>query len=504
MNARPIDSDSAHDAEASTGHRWIQAEVTEVHDVVVVGAGSAGLAAAVAASDAGARRVLVLEKAPEAGGNARFSHTGFRATYGGPADIRAFVPELDEQRAVLPGYSVRQYAADLDRATGGRIDPALRDRLARDSAGALRWMRSLGILFGLNRSVAAGGREHFEPGLVLAAGGEGGGPALIDRWLELAAGRGVELRLRCAVQDVVPEGVVAAGELVRARSVIVCSGGFQASSRLCAEHLGPDAQRAVVRGSRHDTGEVLEALLRRGAGRAGSWDLAVTAPVDADSAAVEAGNRMNRYSYPYGITVDRDARRFFDEGAGGPADTYGAVGRAILARPGGTAFQLFDAAGARLLKAYAYRYARPVRAETIRALAQGTGLDPDGLERTVGAYNDAARTDAPFDPTRPDGLATRGIDPPKSNWALPLREPPFSAYAVTGGLTFTLGGLRIDDRARVLDEAGAPLDGLYASGDAVGLFHGGYPSGAGQTRNVVFGRLAGAGAASTSRARETA
>lgn len=482
--------------------------MTEVHDVVVVGAGSAGLAAAVAASDAGARRVLVLEKAPEAGGNARFSHTGFRAAYGGPADVRAFVPQLDRERAVLPGYSVRQYAADLDRATGGRIDPALRDRLARDSAGALRWMLALGIPFGLNRSVSADGREHFEPGLVLAAGGDGGGPALVARWLELAGARGIDLRFGCAVQDVVPAGVVAAGELVRARAVIVCSGGFQASSRLRAEHLGPDAQRAVVRGSRHDTGEVVEALLRRGAGRAGSWDLAVTTPVDAHSAAVEAGNRMNRYSYPYGITVDRDARRFFDEGAGGLADTYGAVGRAILARPVGTAFQLFDAVGARLLKAYAYRHAQPVRADTIRALAAGAGLDPDAFERTVAAYNDAARAEAPFDPTRPDGLAARGVDPPKSNWALPLREPPFTAYAVTGGLTFTLGGLRIDDRARVLDGAGAPLGGLYASGDAAGLFHGGYPSGAGQTRNVVFARLAGAGAATwartSPRARETA
>ena len=477
--------------------------MTEVHDVVVVGAGSAGLAAAVAAWEAGARHVLVLEKAPEAGGNACFSHTGFRAAYAGPADVRAFVPELDEARVALPGYSIPQCAADLDRATAGRIDPALRDRLARDSAAALRWMLALGIPFGLNRSVVAAGRRHFEPGLVLAAGGEGGGPALVARWLELAAVRGIEVRLRCAVQDVVPEGVVANGELVRARAVIVCSGGFQASGRLRAAHLGPDVRRAVVRGSRHDTGEVVEALLRRGADRAGSWDLAVITPVDADSAPVEAGNRMNRYSYPYGITVDRDGRRFFDEGAGGLADTYGAVGRALLARPGGTAFQLFDAVGTRLLKEYAYRHAQPQRGDTIRALAAAAGLDPDALERTVAAYNDAARADAPFDATRPDGLATRGIDPPKSNWALPLREPPFAAYAVTGGLTFTLGGLRIDDRARVLGQGGAPLDGLFASGDAVGLFHGGYPSGAGQTRNVVFARLAGAGAA-RSRERGTA
>ena len=458
-------------------------------DVVVAGAGSAGLAAAVAAHEAGARDVVVYEKAPEAGGNARFSHTGFRAAYAGPDDVRPF--GIDTARLALPGYSEREYADDLDRATGGRIEPALRDRLAADSLAALRWMQGLGIRFVPTRSVTVDGREHFEPGLVLAA------EALVDRWLELAAERGIAVRYGCAVEDVVPGGVVAGGRLVRARAVIVCSGGFQAGERLRARHLG--LARAVVRGSRHDTGELLEVLVARGAARAGSWGEAVISPVDADSPPVEGGNRMNRYSYPYGITVDRDARRFIDEGAGRLADRYGTVGAAILARPGGTAFQLFDGAVARLLKHYAYRHARAITAGSVRELAVAVGLDPDALERTVADYNDAPRTGAAFDPARPDGLATRGLDPPKSNWALPLREPPFSAYAVTGGLTFTLGGVRVDDRARVLDEAGAPLPGVFATGDVVGLFHGGYPSGAGQSRNVVFARLAGAGAAATAR-----
>jgi tricarballylate dehydrogenase len=211
---------------------------------------------------------------------------------------------------------------------------------------------------------------------------------------------------------------------------------------------------------------------------------------------------MNRYSYPYGITVDLDAQRFFDEGRGGLAETYGAVGREILGRRNGIAFQLFDAAGERLLKAYAYRHATPARAQTVRALAAAIGLDANAMERTVASYNAACPVDAPFDPGRRDGRATQGLHPPKSNWALALREPPFSAYAVTGGITFTLGGLAVDDRARVLDRAGAPLPGLFATGDVIGLFHGGYPSGAGQTRNVVFARLAGAGAAAMSRAPE--
>jgi tricarballylate dehydrogenase len=463
------------------------------YDVIVVGAGSAGLAAAVAASEAGARRVLVLEKDEHAGGNARFSHTGFRAAYDSRDEIRTFVGDVSDLE--LPGYSVTRYSDDLDRATGGRIDPALRDRLAGDSAAALRWMRTLGIPFVLNRSLEVGGARRFEPGLILAADG------LVGHWLRIAVERGIELRLGSAVEDVViGRGVVAAGRLVRARAVIVCSGGFQASPELRAVHLGSAA--GVVRGTRHDTGEVLEALIAHGAGRAGAWDQAVITPVDAASPQAEGGNRMNRYSYPYGITVDLHAQRFFDEGAGGLAETYGAVGRQILARPGGVAFQLFDAAGERLLKAYAYRHASPARARTLRGLAAATALDPVALARTVADYNAACPEEAPFDPALPDGRATQGLRPPKSNWALPLREPPFSAYAVTGGLTFTLGGLAVDDRARVLSSAGEPMRGVFATGDAIGLFHGGYPSGAGQTRNVVFARLAGAGAAAMSTAPE--
>jgi tricarballylate dehydrogenase len=489
----------------------VSGPVTERSDVVVVGAGSAGLAAAVAAADAGAERVLVLEKAErrEAGGNARFSHTGFRATYDGADDIRPFLPELAPERLArlaLPGYSVADFARDLDAATDGRIDPALRDRLAADSAPALRWMRDLGIPWGLNRSIELDGREHFEPGLVLAA--DGGGPELIAQWMELAQRRPIAFRFGAAVEDVLVDdgavrGVVVGGDGLRRRisadAVIVCSGGFQASMRLRRLHLGATAGHAVVRGSRHDTGEVIDALLRRGAARDGSWELAVTSPVDADSPPYEGGNRMNRYSYPFGITVDRDGRRFFDEGAGGIADTYGAVGRQILARPGGIAWQLFDAAGEKLLKTYAYRYAEAVRADSIRALAEGAGIDPAGLERTVREFNAAVRSDVPFDPSRADGAGTTGLEPPKSKWARPLEQPPYSAYAVTGGITFTLGGLRIDAQARVLDVGGSPIDGLFASGDAVGMFHVSYPSGAGQTRNVVLSRLAGAGAAATAR-----
>jgi tricarballylate dehydrogenase len=375
--------------------------------------------------------VLVLEKARVAGGNARFSHTGFLSAY-----------SAEDFEIPLPGLSVEELSSYLAR---WMRDPALRGVLARDSWPALAWMRSVGVSFEYNRNVGG----VFEPGLILAA------RALVATWLRIG---GFTLRLGCAVEDVLPgRGVVVGGELVRAPAIIVASGGFQASPDRRLLHLGTAA--GVVRGAREDTGEVLDALLAHGAARAGSWSEAVITPVDAASPPVEGGNTMNRYSYTHGITVDLDGERFFDERAGGLADTYSTVGRAILERPGGVAWQLFDAAGEARLKHYAYRHATPVRADTIPELASRTGLDPDALARTVEAS---------------------GV----------LSTPPFSAYAVTGGITFTLGGLAIDAHARVLDTNGDPLPGIYATGDALGLFHGGYPSGAGQTRNVVFARRA--------------
>jgi tricarballylate dehydrogenase len=479
-------------------------------DVIVLGGGSAGLCAAAAAALAGARRVTVLEKGSrdQAGGNAFYSHTGFRAPYDA-GSIEPFLAELPSDRRsrlVLPGYSVADFARDLDAATGGRIDRGVRDRFAANAGPTIEWMRRLGIPWTLNRSIERADGEHFEPGLVLAAGHGGGGRDLVEAWLRIAAELGIEvwfdapavgIRLDPAMGHAVTVGAggPAAGRTLHARSLIAAAGGFQASADRRARFMGPAYAQVAVRGTPNDTGEVLEMLLAEGAGRDGTWADAVVSPIDADAPIVAGGQDMNRYSWTWGITVDRAGRRFFDEGAGHAAEVYGYVGRYIVERAGDVAFQLFDATGLPYVKTYAYRHAREYRSDTISGLADAAGIDPTGLARTVAAFNAAVVADRPFDPTDLDGRHTVGVDPPKSNWATALETPPFVAYRVRGGLTFTLGGLRIDADARVLDEAGAPLPGLFATGDILGILHGNYPGGAGQTRNVVFGRLAGEGAA---------
>jgi tricarballylate dehydrogenase len=187
--------------------------------------------------------------------------------------------------------------------------------------------------------------------------------------------------------------------------------------------------------------------------------------------------------------------RFFDEGEAESVYTYAKTGWAVLSEPGGVAYQLYDQTMAGLLNEDYTTYAEPVEAPTLAELAVKLGIEPRILEHTVEEFNAAVQDDVPLDRTRRDGRSTLGVTPPKSNWATRIATPPFRAYAVTAGITFTFGGLKVDSVARVISNMGVPITGLFASGDIVGLFFHNYPSCTGQTRNIVFSRLAGAGAA---------
>jgi tricarballylate dehydrogenase len=199
-----------------------------------------------------------------------------------------------------------------------------------------------------------------------------------------------------------------------------------------------------------------------------------------------------RQSYPLGIVVNRDGRRFLDEGADFRNYTYARYGREILRQPGGIAFQLFDAKTRPLLRREEYD-STPITgasAVTLGELADRLGIDRGGLEKTVRSFN-AAIVDRPFDPALKDGRRA-SVEPPKSNWALALNTPPYYGYAVSCGITFTFGGLHVDERARVLRRDGPPLPGLFAAGEIVGgLFSGNYPGGSGLTAGAVYGRIAG-------------
>lgn len=483
------------------------------YDVVVVGSGNAGLSAAHAAREQGAR-VCVLEKAPTewVGGNTYFTAGAIRMPYASAEQLRPLVGELDEDRIELPPYSEEDFLADMRRVTRGRCDEALAGVLVGEAFDTVRWLHGKGIRLRLmheRQAYRSNGKLRFWGGL--AVGAVGGGQGLVEQHLAAARRDGIELRAATPVVGLLHKDGRVRGVRCRhdghefdicAGGVVLASGGFEADPRLRAAHLGPGWDLAKVRGTPYNTGEVLMMALQAGAQPYGNWSgchsiaWERSAPPFGDR---ELTNRFSRQSYPIGIVLNERAERFVDEGADFRNYTYAEYGAAILEQPGGVAFQLFDGKTAPLLSAIDYEHEgnSGVRAGTISELARALGLDPVKTARTVQEFNAAVRPGR-FDPAIKDGKGTEGIAPPKSNWAQPLDTPPFIGYPVACGITFTFGGMRIDTAGRALDRQDLPIPGLHAAGELVGgLFYSNYPGGSGLTAGAVFGRRAGATAART-------
>ncbi len=493
------------------------------YDVVVVGAGNAAFSAAHAAAERGGR-LLVLEKAPREsmGGNSYFTAGAIRTTHNGLEDLRPLLEDLSDEQAAateLDPYTPEDFMADMVRVTDGRCDPDLTKIMVYESADTVRWLHEKGLRFRLmydRQSFVVDGKQRFWGGLVL--GTVGGGKGLIEQHVRAAEEEGVEVRYGSPVVGLLEDedgsirGVVSRApdgrEEVEAEAVVLAGGGFESDPRMRAAYLGPQWDVAKVRGTQHNTGEVLRMALDAGAQPYGNWSGCHSIAWDAAAPPTgdwELTNLFSKQSYPLGIVVNRESKRFLDEGADFRNYTYAKYGAEILRQPGALAYQIFDAKTEPLLRQDEYSAPGVSRheAQTITKLAVKLGLDPEALKRTVDEFNAAVGPEA-FDPSAKDGKRTQGIEPPKSNWALPIDEPPFYGFAVTCGITFTFGGLRVDDAARVLDGSGRPIRGLYAAGELVGgLFYHNYPGGSGLTSGAVFGRRAGHAAASIA-ARSTA
>lgn len=482
-------------------------------DVVVVGSGNAGASAALAAREAGAR-VLVVEKAPSAwtGGNSYFSAGAIRTTYGSLDDVRSLLDLTDREADSIdiPSYSAADFRADLHRLTQGRADPALAGIVADEAAAAVEWLARAGVTWRLlqeRQSFVVDGRRRYWGNLVI--GSDGGGRGLVEAELRAMARAGVEIWYGSPFLDFHRQEDRIAGAIVvhddrrlvvGAGAVVLASGGFEADARQRAGMLGPGWDLAKVRGTPYNTGEVLFTALAAGAAPEGHWSGCHAISWDAAAPATgdrEMTNRYSRQAYPFGLMVNQEGRRFVDEGADFRNYTYARYGARVLEQPGARAYQLFDARTVGYASTVDYDTATRSRAEapTIEALADALGIDRATLAGTVETFNQATGP-AAFNPTIKDGKSTVGLDIPKSNWAQPLTAPPFVAFAVTCGITFTFGGLRITTDGAVVGIDGRPLDGLFAAGEvAGGLFYHNYPGGSGLTAGTVLGRRAGQAAA---------
>ena len=477
-------------------------------DVLVVGAGNAAMAAAVAAREQDVK-VVVLEKAPKSqrGGNSALT-VHMRFPYRGMRDLEpllADVSDADKQSLAerVGDYTESDYYDDIMAVTDGQSDPTLANILVSNAYETVLWMRLYGH---------AWIPSHESPTSANVVSFDGGGYAMQERWFRAADRLGIPVQYETkAVELLQDRAGVVTGVLARtgdrdvrydSRAVILACGSFESSPEMRARFLGPGWGKVKLRGVPFNTGDGLNMALGLGAQRYGSWSTCHASPQDSNRPKYDvpgpgvSGVYWSRYSYPFGIMVNVDGRRFIDEGETWRGLTYAKTGRAILAQPKGIAFQIFDAEQRRRGVIRGYEDATVFKSNTLEALANDLGIrDARAFLETVREFNDSIKVDG-FHPFRLDGKSTSGITPPKSNWALPIASPPFEAYPTICGMTFTYGGLKITPSAEVLHETDRIIPGLYAAGEMVGgLWHDNYPSGGGMMAGTVFGRIAGTKAA---------
>jgi tricarballylate dehydrogenase len=450
-------------------------------NLIVVGQGAAGLAAALSAAEEARGRgwpikVTLAEKAEEgeAGGNTRWS----------PSYMRMASPERVEQN----------FVHDMLEATKFQGDETYFARLAQEAPTTVKWIASHGIEFIQPTYYLAKGPPRIQPA--------GGGPAIVQALTRAAKLAGVVFHFNCVAREITSEGGRVTGlvveqngtrEILAADAIVLACGGFQGNGDMMRAHFGEGAQtmRLISPGTRFNTGDGIKMAMRLGADPSGDWNGMHAEPVDARS----KNSAPVVLVYPYGIVVDKNGRRFFDEGGGLVHETWEWFARDThFKTPGSIAYAILDS---RLFGIADYQRAirsevPPVRAETLVELAQRIGVDANNLAVTVAAYNAACLGDQnTFDATRCDGLAAaRTLKPPKSNWARAVSAPPFLAYPLVGAVAYTFGGLATDDRARVLRD-GAPTPGLFAAGEITGHFYATAPNAVSVLRAFVFGRIAG-------------
>jgi tricarballylate dehydrogenase len=462
--------------------------VTVEHDVLVIGGGNAALCAAMEARRF-VSRVLVLERAPEhmRGGNTR--HT---------RNIRC---AHDCSDSYFSGpYSDDEFFDDLVGVTGGPANRELALYTIRESHKLPAWISE----HGANWQQPLAGTLHLGRTNRWFLGG---GKALLNAYYRTAQRMGISVRYNATVEDLlIEDGSFKAAvlkseppELIRARAIVIAAGGFEANLGWLKKYWGDAADNFIVRGTPYNDGLVLANLLAKGAKPIGDPKGVHAIAVDARAPKFDGGIVTRLDSIPFGIVVNRDARRFYDEGENIWPKRYAIWGQLIASQPGQIAHCIVDS---KTINSFLPPLFKPFRADSLEGLARALSLDPNIFRDTVAAYNRAAAGNAKIRMEVLDGACTKGLDPAKSNWALPIDRAPFYGLPLRPGITFTYMGVTVNERAQVVDRTDRPFKNVFAAGEIMSgnILTKGYLGGFGLTIGSVFGRLAGSEAGAHARA----
>ena len=484
---------------------------TNYADVIIVGTGNAGFAAAVSASENGAK-VLMLEKASEdyMGGNSaltihmRFAYNSFsdllplvkddKQTYN-----KLYNKKLQELSEVVTEYTESDYLKDIMNVTSGKSDKILSKELVTNSLPTIKWMNKLGHLWSPTF-------DNPTSANVVSFNGKGYG--LIQRWKNIALNKGVNIKYNHQVIDLIKNnediisGVVAKtnneNKIYYANSVILACGSFESNAQMRAKYLGEQWRNVKLRGIPNNTGEGLEMAISHGAIPYDDWSTCHASPQDINRPDYDlpgenkSGDYWSRYAYPFSIMVNINGNRFIDEGETWRGLTYAKTGKAILEQKNNMAFQLFDSKHVKAGVLKKYKNPTKYQAGTLIDIANKIKItDKENFINNINTFNKAVQS-GNYNPHKLDGKKVKNIFPSRSNWALPLDNPPYLAYPVICGMTFCYGGLKTSINGELINKNGDIINGLYAVGEMLGgLWHNNYPSGGGMMAGAVFGKNAG-------------
>ena len=483
--------------------------------VVIVGSGNAALSAGIAALEKGAD-VTIYEKADKkmAGGNTKYTAGAMRFSYDNGKQLINLLENPNDQKIKntdFGSYTKEKFEKDLLNFNDGRSLSYEQKVLVSKSLETIQWLSSHNVKFVpiySRQSFFKDGKHVFWGGLTLASENEGVG--LFEQELAAFLSLGGKIFYENPVKNLIHEngnviGIYLENKEILADSIILASGGFEANEELRESYLGANWINAKVRGTPHNTGDGLKMALDIGALKHGLYDGCHATPMDLymknyGGLDLEPNERKNyrKICYFLGIMINSKGKRFLDEGKNFRNYTYAQYGRKVLDQPSQFAWQIFDNKVFNLLyEEYTFHDAHFVEADTIDELiSKMDGIDKIETKKTIHEFNNSVDVNTSFDPTILDGKSTNGLEIEKTNWAQKIDKGPFRAYPVTGGITFTYGGLKIDKNGSVLNINNYAINGLFACGELVGgVFFNGYPGGSGLTSGAVFGRIAGYGAA---------
>jgi tricarballylate dehydrogenase len=463
-------------------------DLTRKYDVLVIGGGNAALCAAISARRSGAS-VLVLEGAPKfyRGGNTRHTRN-MRCAHDAATDI-------------LTGpYTEEEFWDDLLRLTGGQTDEELAKFMIRESKDILNWIVEQGVRWqpSLGGTLSLGRTNSFFLG---------GGRAMLNALYLTAETLGVDIAYDAEVIDLrIEDGMFLSAQLkspingeteVRASALVAAAGGFEANIEWLKEYWGEPADNFLIRGTPYNRGTILKMLLNKGVQEIGDPTQCHAVAIDARAPKFDGGIITRHDSVVFGIVVNKHAQRFYDEGEDIWPKRYAIWGRLVAAQPDQIAYIIFDST---VLTSFMPTLFPPIAGQTTAELAGKLGLEPAALERTIADFNAAVRPGT-FDHTILDDCRTEGITPPKTHWARKIETPPYLAYPVRPGITFTYLGTRVNKQARMLMKDGKPSANMFAAGEimAGNVLGKGYAAGIGMTIGSVFGRVAGREAAKNAR-----